>query len=740
MYFLRDATSFVDTSYSAIETTPAHIYLSALPFAPKDSLVYQDFSPLCTKVVSVETIGIDRHGGNLPMILIGHEDGVNSVAYSHDGLLLISGSDDGTVRLWDTRTGQEVISPLRSGDDNVTSVAFSPRGKLVASATISGSVYLWDFKTGRPPTTLLLSEREGGVCVVFSPDGMLIASSGPDSVVRCWIAETGEILAALNGHTDYVPAVAFSPDGNILASASYDGTVRLWDAHTLEQMGIAFSDMNSWAISVAFSPDGSALAVGFAAAREIRVWNTDFKSGIISVIKAGEWPYTVAFSPDSQRIVTRDANGMTLWSWRSGQKLSTLFSGSVTAVSYSPDGLHIASASNDRNVYIWKPDISQDTTQTFRAHSGGVNAVALSLGDHIIVSASECGTIGFWDAQSGEPVLPPLLGHHNAVNSVIISPDGRHVASASADCTIRIWDIETGASVGKPLEGHSASVNALSFSPDGAWLVSASSDMSVRFWQISPGALSTELPEPLMASYELYSLACAPDGRLIAAGDSNGDLCVWPTTPSNGNVRLLVGSKSIIRLHSVAFTPDGNFIVGAFDSCISAWDTRVQDSDEVAWKLEGHAGASSVQFSPSGKRMASGADNGSICIWDMDKKEIMHALYGHGSRVRSIVLTADHVRLVSCSEDGTIRVWNLAEISSPKSSPLRSPFSDLSLVRRKDGWLVGPSDELLLWVPKEYIGTLVIDGTTLIAQHEVILTIPDGGSWDGNNWTKCWRG
>jgi len=691
-------------------------------------------------VISIETIGIDRHGGNLPMMLIGHEASVNSIAYSPDGLLLISGSDDGTVRLWDTRTGQEVISPLCSSEGNVTSVAFSPRGKLVAAATITGSVHLWDFKTNRPPMTPLPGHGEGAACVAFSPDGTLIASSGSDSVIRFWIAETGELLAALKGHTERVPAVAFSPEGNILASASYDGSVRLWDVHTREQMGIAFSHIDSWAISLAFSPDGSALAVGFAAAREIQVWNTDHKSGIISVIKTGEWPYSVAFSPDSQCLVTRDANGMTLWSWRSGQKLSTLLSGCVNAVSYAPDGLHIASASEDRNIYIWKPNISQDTIQTLRVHSGGVNAVALSLDGCTIASASEGGTIGIWDAQSGEPVLSPFIGHHDVVNSVIISADGRLIVSASADCTIRMWDIETGASVGQPLEGHSESVNALAFSPDGEWLTSASSDMSVMFWRMSPGALSTESSQRLQAFNELYSLAYAPDGRLIAAGDSQGDYWVWPITPSNGHVRRLVASKFVIRLHSVAFTPDGNFIVGACDSFISAWDTRVQDSEEVAWKLEGHAGASSVQFSPSGKRMVSGADTGSICIWDMEKKEILHKLYGHGSRVRSMVLTADHVRLVSCSEDGTIRVWNPAEISSPKSSPQRSPFSDLARVRRKDGWLVGPSDELLLWVPKEYIGNLVIEGTTLIAQHKVVLTIPDGGSWDGTSWMKCWRG
>ena len=105
-------------------------------------------------------------------------------------------------------------------------------------------------------------------------------------------------------------------------------------------------------------------------------------------------------------------------------------------------------------------------------------------------------------------------------------------------------------------------------------------------------------------------------------------------------------------------------------------------------------------------------------------------------------MTPDHLRLVSCSGDGTIRVWDLAEVTLPASQSGRGSLSDLALLRRKDGWLVGASDELLLWVPKDYISHLVIEGTTstLIARHKVVLTIPNGGSCDGTNWTKCWHG
>jgi len=124
----------------------------------------------------------------------------------------------------------------------------------------------------------------------------------------------------------------------------------------------------------------------------------------------------------------------------------------------------------------------------------------------------------------------------------------------------------------------------------------------------------------------------------------------------------------------------------------------------------------------------------------MVAKALLHKLHVHTARLRSVVVTPDNLRLVSCSDDGTIRVWNLAEVTSRESQSGRGSLSNLALVHRKDGWLVGPSDELLLWVPKDYIGNLTIDGTTLIAKHTVTLTVPEGGVCDGTNWTTCWRG
>ena len=236
--FLRDANSFVASSYEAIERSTPHIYISALPFADKNSLVYQEFALRCTGLITVNTFGIGQHGGRTVMTLTGHDGAVNSVSYSSNGRLLASGSEDGSVRIWNTRIGQETQSPLLSDTGSVLTVDFAPNSQLVASGTQSGVVCVWNAAPGQTSHRRLNGHSGPVNCVKFSPDGFHLASASDDKTLRLWSPETGEQLAVLSGHTKGVTRVAFFPNGKILASSSYDGTIRLWSSNTRQAIYI----------------------------------------------------------------------------------------------------------------------------------------------------------------------------------------------------------------------------------------------------------------------------------------------------------------------------------------------------------------------------------------------------------------------------------------------------------------------------------------------------------------------
>jgi WD40 repeat protein len=181
--------------------------------------------------------------------LSGHTSGVESVAFSPDGKVLASGTcgkwepyyyggylcDQGEIKLWDVAKGTEIRTlsghTRTSFSAKVNSVAFSPDGKILASGSDDDTIKLWDVATGREIRTL--SGHTWYVeSVAFSPDGRILASGSWDETVKLWDVATGKELRTLSGHTWPVSSVAFSPDGKILASGSFT-TIKLWDVSDL---------------------------------------------------------------------------------------------------------------------------------------------------------------------------------------------------------------------------------------------------------------------------------------------------------------------------------------------------------------------------------------------------------------------------------------------------------------------------------------------------------------------------
>ena len=164
--------------------------------------------------------------------LTGHKHAVRSVAFSPDGKTVASGSQDKTVRLWDTDTG-ELKQTISKHAGTVWSVAFSPDGNTLASATERGYVDVWDIGDPRriERKHRISAHEVRARSVAFSPDGLALASGGGDNTIRLWNPDTGEQTATLDGHEEQVLSVAFSRSGT-LASGSADGSVRIWNLET----------------------------------------------------------------------------------------------------------------------------------------------------------------------------------------------------------------------------------------------------------------------------------------------------------------------------------------------------------------------------------------------------------------------------------------------------------------------------------------------------------------------------
>jgi WD40 repeat protein/DNA-binding CsgD family transcriptional regulator len=254
-------------------------------------------------------------------VLRGHLSRIWSIAFSPDGQVLASGSDDRTIKLWQSPVGlcyRTLFETSQEHADWIRSVTFSPDGQLLASGTDDTTVSLWNVATGELLRRLQGHEQSSWVwSVVFSPDGSLLASSSSDCTIRLWQVQTGDCLAILQGHSDTVFSVAFSPDGKTLASGSRDHGIKLWDVQTgtCQQ---TLQGHKSWVRSVAFSPNGTWLASG-SNDQTVKLWNLDTGTSR-TLLGHTERVRSIAFSPDGQWLASGSSDAsIRLWEVASEQ-------------------------------------------------------------------------------------------------------------------------------------------------------------------------------------------------------------------------------------------------------------------------------------------------------------------------------------------------------------------------------------------------------------------------------------
>ena len=274
------------------------------------SLVMTGESPVLPEVWKIPQTELDE-AADLPRKLVtleGHQRPVRGMTYSPDGSLIASGSDDGTARIWDVKTGEQ-LGTFTGHRSEVLWVVFSPDGTRLVSAGEDKTIRIWEVKTGKELFTL---ERHhaGVVIAVFSPDGTRFATGANDESAKIWDTASGQELFNL-AHPGTVYGVAFSPDGKRLATASNAEIVKVWDALSGQEL-FSFSGHTSSIVSIVFSPDGKRLAT---ASRDgtAKLWDATSGQELFTIYGSGVGICCVAFSPDGTLLFTGGDDGVRVY-------------------------------------------------------------------------------------------------------------------------------------------------------------------------------------------------------------------------------------------------------------------------------------------------------------------------------------------------------------------------------------------------------------------------------------------
>jgi WD40 repeat protein/DNA-binding SARP family transcriptional activator len=608
------------------------------------------------------------------LTLAGHDRQVWGLAYSPDGARLATGGDDGTARIWDAATGQELLT-LTGHSEPVNAVAFSPDGTRLATASLDDTAKVWDAATGLELLTLT-GHGENVLDVAFSPDGRRLATASMDSTARVWDTASGEALLTLGGHTWWVFGVAFSPDGRYLATASYDNTAKVWDAQTGEDL-LTLTGHASPVADVVFGPDGARLATA-STDSTARVWalsNVLSSGGEAQGSAAGpiqaELLHTlsghtnelthVAFSPDGSHLATSSADRKAIvWDLASGKEALRLVghAGWVTKVAFSPDGQHLATTSTDTTARVWDWASPSRELLTLVGHTKKINGMALSPDGKRLATTGLDEVAKVWDLATGEELLA-IAGGGNAqprfwIFDIAFNPDGTRLTTVAADGSPRVWDAATGQEL-FALAGHEDSVWHVEFSPDGTRLVTASEDHTAKVWN---AATSQELATLSGHTAPVFYATFSPDGTRVATASEDTTARLWDAATGKELFTLVGHTDSVYK---VVFGPDGTRLATVptgFDRAVKVWDVT---TGEELLTLAGHNEALwEAVFSPDGTRLATAGKDGTARIWDAATGEQLHVLTGHTSSIFRLAFSPDGASLATAGFDATARVWDVA--------------------------------------------------------------------------------
>ncbi|CAE6406594.1 unnamed protein product [Rhizoctonia solani] len=574
--------------------------------------------------------------------------------------------------------------------------------------------------------------------VKLSSDGSRCVGSLGNTVVIRSVYNGTTLAGPMFGHTAFVRACAFSSDESKVASASEDGTIRVWDSYsgklvsgplkydtsqimcmgpsptdeTTELVPLPYNPNNNYIKSLVLSPDGTRIAAYFSGSST--VYLLDAQTG--TLIRAlNDHTYLIrslAISPDGT-IFASAAENVRLWSVRDGTPVGRPYEGHITypvrRPIFTPDGTRVVSYT--REVHIWR---ISDGSLLAKFTPGGYFSIPTLSPDskYILCSKYDPDTrnsnIQLWRSDDGTPVSGPnIFIPGDGIAALVYNPEGSRFITHT-DRTVAVWPIQGATPLKATSSPYSVSGPQMVFSRDGTYLVTR--DMytkALRRWDIHDGSFTDISPEEyVFPHYEIQHLS-SPSGRYAITLTKRKD-----------------GTRQVIdtTYNSIVLGPE---LLGTMRYNVSA------------------------QFSQDSTKIVTGFMDGTIAVWDLERRVMIAGPFsGHAGRVSHVAMSPD-ISLLASAANNTRRIINtfdpILDITISADSkidlPLKPSFDRFGegWCIQNDGWVTNINLDLPFWVPLEFKLAWPSLHTSLVVTERGTVQVPKQVLFLGEAWDRCYN-
>ena len=597
-------------------------------------------------------------------VLNAHGSVVEDVAFSPVEPLLASVSDT-TILIWDASDGK-LVKKVTVQKEKISCVTFSDDGAHIAAGLHDGSIRVYSSKTGQEVFTM--SEKHDGRvrCLSYASDGTRIVSAAADKKVMFWSAKDGSLLDVMSDvHDGEILYLAFTNDYGRMATASADHTIKIWDIRA-DTLVSTLDGHEDWVRSVAFNPADNKYLLSASDDGRIRLWNLEARRDTV-FHRANSYVTRALYSPDAKNIVASYRDGsVRVWDAET-QTENTHLQGThntsyVNAVAISHDCTMYASGGSDNTVRIRDLRSPLKVGEYSVANDGLLHMSA--AGDYVVIMAGDGqndNKVVCYDVRKLDqgPIWSKYIKGKKFRQSVINLK--KNAVAIVGYKTLIVRDLTTGEELYRNDEAHRGWIFGVACSPDGEFMISAGYDRHIKMWDWN---LNLIKDHSSCHNKMIISLGFSKDGSRIVSTSADTTCKVWNVDQfiNQESVRPIVLKGHQDDLLSVVFSRDGRYVLTASrDRTAKLWEV---DSVRCVKTFSGHGGiVNAAIFNAVEDEIVTVSSDKIVRIWSVETEKPLVSLYGHGESITAVATDSEVSKIYTVSHDGTLQVWDYPSLS-----------------------------------------------------------------------------